>query len=598
MKDVYNSIRIWYCNLSIIKKINYANVLTIMIPIILLAYFANRLSSEIIIDKTINNSIQDLRIVIQSLDGILNETTRMSNIIIVNNDVQNAMKDSKFMDESERIRKAGVISAFIDSVLYPMDTASSCVMYGNSNYNISSNNVDISNIKSRNDKFLQPHKQNERWIGLHAINYEKWNDKINCISLNKNITDGGTGNYLGTLEMNIDEKTISKSYSQLKYGDTGLFFIAESNGNIISSENKGDIYSNISKEVYFPATQKNTPSGSVFKINGEKYLVTSGRYERNQWIVVSIVPLSELTSDNNKVTKMIYLTGVICILFGMIFSVFISRAVSRPIIRLSKYMGKVGIGDFKVDIPHEGNDEVGVLTDSFNNMTSKISDLVDQVYIEQKRKRVFELQALQSQINPHFLYNTLESICSLVQMNLNKDAYRMVKALAMFYRRVLSKGKNVISISEEINIIENYFIIQKIRYGDKFEYDININEKVMNGKIIKLSIQPIVENAIYHGVREKQGKGNINITGEVEGENIVISIIDDGAGMSEIDINNICLITEKNVSGKPSFGLKSVNERIKLYFGQEYGIRITSKEGIGTRIDIILPFSFEGELDY
>jgi two-component system sensor histidine kinase YesM len=216
---------------------------------------------------------------------------------------------------------------------------------------------------------------------------------------------------------------------------------------------------------------------------------------------------------------------------------------------------------------------------------------MEQVYNEQQQKKEYELSALQSQINPHFLYNTLESITSLIQLNRNDDAILVVKALAKFYRTTISNGKTIITIKEELSNIENYLIIQNIRYQHKLAYTIDIDDNILDNKIIKLSLQPIVENSIYHGIRPLKRLGHIHIIGKKYSKGIIISIIDNGIGIDPNKIN----ILKKSKGNPTSFGLWSVDQRIKLYFGSIYGVKIQNVFQ-GTHIDILLPLE-EGALD-
>ncbi|MNI40714.1 Sensor histidine kinase YehU [compost metagenome] len=195
---------------------------------------------------------------------------------------------------------------------------------------------------------------------------------------------------------------------------------------------------------------------------------------------------------------------------------------------------------------------------------------------------------MQSQINPHFLYNTLESICGLADLKRNADVVKIVNQLALFYRGVLSKGSSIISMEDEILITQTYLEILKIRYGDQMDYTLDFDPEVYKYKTIKLLLQPIVENSIYHGLKNKRGKGHIRIKGSVKGEQLVIVVADNGVGIKKERLDTI-LSREESDYKKKSFGLKSTDDRIKLYFGSEYGLEIVSEYGRGTMITLRLP---------
>lgn len=248
----------------------------------------------------------------------------------------------------------------------------------------------------------------------------------------------------------------------------------------------------------------------------------------------------------------------------------------------------VGQGDFNTQIETKSRDEIGILEQEFNKMVKKTSELMDRVVGEQKKKRESELALLQSQINPHFLYNTLDNICGLAILNRKDEIIETVKNMASFYRGVLSKGSSIIPVSDEISILEDYLKILKLRYREEFEYEIDIDSEILECCIVKLTLQPLVENAIYHGLRKKRGKGIVIVKGSKVGKDIEFHIIDNGVGMKQEDID---VIMEDNRVDyrKKSFGLKGTHERIRLYFGDQYGIRIQSSEGEGTDISILMP---------
>jgi two-component system sensor histidine kinase YesM len=413
---------------------------------------------------------------------------------------------------------------------------------------------------------------------------------MNCVSFKRNIIYSAHGNLIGYLIIDVNEEIISKIYSKVKYGKTGKFMIVNANGDIISAYDKSELNKNISREEYFDWLKGNDRKGRVFDINGRKCLVSSRVFERTGWIIIGMVPIVEIMEDNVRVSMLIYLAGAVCILLGITASFFLSRTISKPIIRLSELMNHAGEGQLGVRIEADWKDETGMLARSFNKMLQKISNLMDMVYMEQKKKREYELGALQAQINPHFLYNTLESICSLIKLSWTEDALALVLTLGKFYRMVLNKGENIVSIKQEIDIITQYLTIQKVRYRDKLEYAIDVDERILHEKIIKLTIQPVVENAIYHGIKNKPDKGMVCVSGRIEGDMIIISVTDDGIGMDEDTVKNLFPDAGEN-QGNAGFGLRSVDERIKLHFGGDFGVRLESTPGKGTRVDILLPYN-------
>ncbi|HEY5586830.1 MAG TPA: histidine kinase [Ruminiclostridium sp.] len=258
----------------------------------------------------------------------------------------------------------------------------------------------------------------------------------------------------------------------------------------------------------------------------------------------------------------------------------LSNVISKPIRKLTKFTKKVTKGDLDLQFIVESNDEVGQLGEGLNYMILNIKQLLNQILHEQKQKRSYELKLIQSQIKPHFLYNTLELISSLSKLNRTGDVIKTSESLSTFYRIALSKGSDVISIKKELQNVLSYLDIVKTLYIDIIDYEINVTTDVYEYQIMKLTIQPIVENAIYHGIKPLNRKGMIRVDGFIEDGLLKIKVIDNGAGMTQETINNI--LDGKYEAMNKSFGLKSVDSRIKLYYGDAYGIDIKSSSDYGT----------------
>ncbi len=268
----------------------------------------------------------------------------------------------------------------------------------------------------------------------------------------------------------------------------------------------------------------------------------------------------------------------------------IAKGILAPIRELCDATEKVAEGDFAVRARIRSQDEISALGLAFNNMTENMQALIDQVREDEEKMRRMDLRLLQEQINPHFLYNTLDTIVWLIESNETDQAVNMVITLSSFFRLVLSKGKEFISIREEEKHIRNYLEIQEMRYRDILEYDIQIDQTVYDYQIPKLTLQPLVENALYHGIKYKRAKGYIHIHGEKEGDSIHLTVRDNGIGMDQAELEflrrEICRPCQETEKG---FGLANVNERIHMYFGEEYGLRISSTKGKGTIVEVTIP---------
>ena len=272
--------------------------------------------------------------------------------------------------------------------------------------------------------------------------------------------------------------------------------------------------------------------------------------------------------------------------------------IIQPISQLNQATEKIAQGDFNARAQADSEDEVAELAVSFNKMAGSMQSLIDKVKEDERKMRKADLRLLQEQIQPHFLYNTLDTIVWLIESNEPDEAVTMVVTLSDFFREILSKGKEFISIKEEEKHISSYLQIQEMRYRDILEYDIQLDQVIYKYQILKLTLQPVVENALYHGIKYKRAKGCIHIHGEKEGDIIRLTVRDDGVGMDEEELEQLrqqiekpCQETEKG------FGLANVNERIHMYFGPEYGMKIQSQKGKGTTVEIVIPAILEAPVE-
>ena len=274
----------------------------------------------------------------------------------------------------------------------------------------------------------------------------------------------------------------------------------------------------------------------------------------------------------------------------LFLSYYIPLSITRPIRRLAQVTDQVAKGDLTVRSDVTGGLEARVLSDSMNTMIDKINELLEQVKTEQVRLRKAEFELLQSQINPHFLYNTLDAIVWLAEAGEQKKVVSMVGSLSDFFRISLNQGQDILDVREELQHVRSYLEIQQMRYQDILQYEICVPEELYSSRIPKITLQPLVENALYHGIKNKRGKGMIRIDGEMEDSDCILRITDNGRGMTPERLGQVREgIRNRNACETEIYGLYNVNERIRLNFGEKYGITITSTYGEGTCVTVRLP---------
>lgn len=402
----------------------------------------------------------------------------------------------------------------------------------------------------------------------------------NFISVSQKVIDETTKETAGVILVDFDIKSIQNLVEEITMGQTGFGYIQNSQGKVIYTPKNKIVY-RMNPEWF----QGN--NGEIqCQIAGKKYHVIYSRSEYTDLTAVGVFDLGKTVKGADQVKKASIYIAVIIAVFAVGCSVVFSASFTKPIAKLSRLMKKAQTGDLTVHFNNHYKGEIGQLGDAFNAMVDKINDLLKLVYQEQKNKRDAELKILHEQIKPHFLYNTLDTIQWMAKKYRAQDIVDIVLSLSNFFRISLSQGKEYITVEKEVEMVKSYLDIQKFRYEDLFEYRIEIEDAIMKSQILKLSLQPLIENAIYHGIKESDmDHGTIWIRGYQETkETIVFTIEDDGAGMSEekcIQLNE-WLSQKEREKDVQAYGILNVNDRIKIAYGEEYGLYLTRREGGGT----------------
>lgn len=403
-------------------------------------------------------------------------------------------------------------------------------------------------------------------------------------SLAKAVQDPETGEVLGVILLDIRHDIIQSSINGVTIGEKGFVFVMDQEDNIVYTPVNGIVYR------VNPKWVKAMEPMSV-QIQGGSYQIRSELSPYTGWRTVGVFSMDEVMSSVNTIVYILFTCVIISLVLVVIVSFKFSRTLTNPIFKLKRLMKQAESGDLTVRFNFEHNDEIGELGQSFNHMIARIDQLIQMVYVEQENKRTAEMKSLQEQIKPHFLYNTLDTISWMARDYDAEDIVRLVDALTNMFRIGLSHGKDIITVKEEITHVSNYLYIQKIRYKDKLNYVIHVDESLYAIEVPKLILQPLVENAIYHGVKAKRGGGTITITGVPEGENLVFTVQDNGAGMPQEKVEELNRrMSERSVlDEQKSFGLFYIRERIQLCYGKGYGVHVESTLGEGTRVTITLP---------
>ncbi|MGB4659187.1 MAG: sensor histidine kinase [Mobilitalea sp.] len=391
------------------------------------------------------------------------------------------------------------------------------------------------------------------------------------------------------LVMDIKFSSTAAYVDNVGIGQQGYCFVIDKSGDFVYHPQQQLIHSGLKKEDLGMISML---KDGVHKVENKIYSIQT--LKDGNWRVVGVSYTDELIQSKiYEVLRLISINALICIIAAAAIIVVISRKVSKPIKDLVDAMKafEQDAGNYRYQQVN-GIYELKTLSSSFEHMVVIIQELMDKVKQEEVTLRKTELKALQAQINPHFLYNTLDSIQWMCEQGEMEKAVKMVGALAKLFRISISKGREMISIEDEINHAKNYLIIQSFRYQNQFQYRFEVDEDILSYCCNKITLQPIIENAIYHGIDRMVDEGEIVIRAAQEEEDIVFTVSDNGIGMSEDKCNNILNKDQSNDNG---IGIKNVNDRIKIYFGDKYGLQVTSELDVGTTITIRFPKISENE---
>jgi len=409
------------------------------------------------------------------------------------------------------------------------------------------------------------------------------------------VTDEGKATQ-ALLLINLNYMYFEEIFSNVNLGNGGYVYLTNDSGDIIWHPKQNEIYSGRFKEDNkYAATLKD--GITVENLRGKNITLNVRTIGYTGWKLVGVTPSAALGVDGIKFRFFVLFVADLFLFLLAMINAFISDKISNPIKRLDGSVREIESGNLDVEIVPSGSYEVEHLGKSIKNMLGRIKVLMSDLVDEHNAKRKSEFDTLQSQINPHFLYNTLDIIVWMIENENSDKAVNIVTALAKFFRISLSKGKNIITVKDEVEHVRNYLMIQNMRFKNRFEYSIDVDEEVLSYSSLKLMLQPLVENAIYHGMEFMDGDGEIDVKVFKEDDSLYFTITDNGLGMSEDMVETLLskdFVPSKKGSG---IGVKNVNERIKLYFGSEYGLKVESEPDEGTKITIHLPAVVYGEND-
>lgn len=402
------------------------------------------------------------------------------------------------------------------------------------------------------------------------------------------LTFGGSTK-LGVLLVDMNYSSIQQLLSKTNNDSSSEYvYLMDNNGEIIYHPRQNLIYADLYRENNQVALTYD--DGSVEEtFEGEQRLVTVKTISYTGWKLVSVTPMSSFDMGLLETRYFAVILIMLSLLAIVVLNQLVSVQISRPLVQLNESVKELERGNLSPDISVGGSLEIEHLGRTLRSTVAQLRQLMDDILVEQEEKRKSELDALQSQINPHFLYNTLDSIVWMIEDERYKEAIFMITELASLFRVSLSQGKNIIRLEEELGHAKNYMNIQKVRYKNVFSVEYDIDPEILSCCVVKLVVQPLLENAIYHGVECMDGDGVIRVTARRSGEDVYIVVSDNGIGMPPEAVSKLLTESDRAHEHGSGVGLVNVHKRIQLRFGPEYGLEIESRSDEGTTVRVHIP---------
>lgn len=558
-------------------KLGLSAVVFILIPVVALAVSFSRTVKEVIKDKYSETALESVYGTGEKIDFILNDVQEFSAVIISNENflemLQNvqAYQKSNFNNE---LRNFITLRDDIEVIQLQLDQA---------NYHIGANKV---SSVVRMESVLTQSTGEPIWLPTKKVTLEILSGQFDkyYFTLGRKIIDYNTLADYGYLLIDLEEDILQQAYSSLMDDSQGEVFLVNNSGRIISHPDKTRIGQTVIFEPYANAMLADKNGHSFVQYNdGIDKVAIYSTLKNHDWKIIKTVSTDYLYREINQIQKYFVFGGTVYSVLIIGFMMFFAFRYTEPMLHLMGVIKRVEQGDLAVRADIHSDDEIGQLGDSLNQMIYEMQELISRLIREEQSKKELELEALHAQINPHFLYNTLNTIKWMAKIQGNKSVSSAVTALIKLLRISTNLGKDKITLREEIDYVQNYVVIQKLRFNEAIHIHFDVDPDCMELLVPKLILQPIVENSIIYGIVDEWSEVTIRIRACREADVLRIEITDDGPGISQEIVSEI-FKSPSDANKFSTVGLNNVNQRIKLYCGEEYGLTVETGKAPGTTV--------------
>jgi len=607
--------RIWAAlgGMRMERKLFIVFLLLITLPLSFIGYISYSNYSRSIEEKTIVYSTKMLENMMVRVDDYIEDMIRISSIPAYQNDIkQNLILSNSYYEKRQQttiensnqvpddfdlllLIQRGIEGniSFINTIKRGANSVYIFDQFGNGYYSTASGGIRL-NVKESYEKWRELIDTSGGEARLFST--QKYTSNLQSVkyafTVVRKVIDKSL-KPIGMIAVDANISVIEDQMSELDKVTNGKSVIIDELGNVVYDSDKQRMATNIMSDPTV-VLAKGTKGSFYFEQDGVNRLYIYTTSPNTKWKVMTSIPNSELTKDAVVIRNVTWITTIITIIVALFISMVFSFALTNPLRKMMRLMKNVQEGDFNVQFQVKYRDEVGQLGNQFNRMIVRIDHLIQDIYMMETKKKEAELHALQSQINPHFMYNTLESIRMAAELNDDQIAADMIAILGKLLRYSISDLHEEVTLENEVLHMRNYVEMLNYRYPNRFQLETDISEDMLKYPIIKLVLQPIVENAIYHGMDDNKASMRIEMSSERTPHGVMLRIKDDGLGMDEdtLDrLNRSLAGSEEAVVKRKSggIGLKNVNERIKLHYGNAYGLKVTSERDKGTEVILQFP---------
>ncbi|MDD4188515.1 MAG: sensor histidine kinase [Eubacteriales bacterium] len=554
-----------------------------MIPVFIVNVYYYKVMSTLIGDKVKDYNTEIISQVGQKVDTLVSmidiAKVQAADFLITSEDL--AKYDSS--SPSDKVAMVKSVENLLSRIQYSFNSISYVYLLLSDGH-IYTINPNCDKARLAEKQWIKNAEREEFWdivVPTHNADYYniyKPEEQVPVVSFIKKITWYGREDVVGIIQVDMKYTEIQNIIENVDIGSKSSIVVCDSNDNIIYCPDEnflGGKLGDFDPEGYDLSSIKEYSEGRKMRdAFSVEYSLSNA-----DWKVIGYISTEELYLQYKSLTDISLIIMFAMLFMSVLISYFLSKGITRPITRVMQKMKMVGEGKLEIYSKETKNADLQILTDSYNSMVKQIGILMNGIAAKEKEKNKMELTALQAQINPHFLYNTLNSIKWLAEMDKpNQTIVHAIMSLGKILRYSYQSGDSLVKIRDELDFLENYIFIQRIRYGEGIKVEININEELNNFSILKFTLQPIIENSIIHGFAGMNPSGNILLNGNRSGDTVIFEIIDDGVGVS--------LDNREKFTG---LGMDNVNSRIKMNFGEEYGLKMESSPGKGTKVTITIP---------